>query len=170
MKKIVIYCVLFFLSLTAVKAEMTDVERAKSKFIYNFTHFIEWPNSTKSGNFTIGVIGSDNLYSDLKDYSQGKKVIAQKIEVKKIKKASEAKDCQILFISKYKINEIQKLTKEDKKNTLIISDASQGIQKGTAINFVLMGNRLRFEFAASNLMQSGLKFSSRLKDMATKTY
>ena len=43
MKKVTIYCVLFFLSLTAVKAEGTDIERAKSKFIYNFTHFIQWP-------------------------------------------------------------------------------------------------------------------------------
>ncbi len=170
MRKIIILFAIFIISSSAVKAQSTDVNRAKSKFIYNFTNFFQWPTSVKGGDFVIGVIGSDKLYNDLKDYTKGKQVITQDIGVKKFSTASDASDCHILFVSEYKVNQLDKLSKQDIKNTLLISDSKKGIDKGAAINFVLEGNRLRFEFASSNAMQSNIKFSSRIKDMATKNY
>jgi len=170
MKKMMIVFALLIASVTVVKAQSTDVERAKSKFIYNFTKFFQWPNSERSGDFVIGVMGSNNLYNDLQDYTQGKKVITQDITVKKFSNADDVNNCHLLFVSKYKVGQLDKLSDKATSNTLLISDSDRGIDKGAAINFVLVGNRLRFEFAASNAMNSGLKFSSRIKDMATKNY
>jgi hypothetical protein len=170
MRKIILLFAILLIGTSAVKAQGTDVAGAKSKFIYNFTNFFQWPRSVRSGDFVIGVVGSNDVYTNLKDYTKGKQVITQDIAVEKFSKAKNASDCHILFVSKYKINQLDKLSQQDVKNTLLISDSQKGINKGAAINFVLVGNRLRFEFASSNVMQSGLKFSSRIKDMATKTY
>jgi hypothetical protein len=170
MRKIIVLFAILIIGTSAAKAQGSDVAGAKSKFIYNFTNFFQWPNSVRSGDFVIGVVGSDDLFYELKDYTKGKQVITQNIAVKKFSNASNASDSHILYVSKYKVNQLDKLSKEDVKNTLVISDSQKAIDKGAAINFVLAGNRLRFEFAASNVMQSGLKFSSRIKDMATKNY
>jgi len=170
MKKMVIVFALLIASAAVVQAQSTDVERAKSKFIYNFTKFFQWPNSERSGDFVIGVIGSNNLYTDLQDYTEGKKVITQDITVKKYSSADEVNNCHLLFVSKYRVGQLDKLSDKATNNTLLISDSDRAINKGAAINFILVGNRLRFEFAASNAMKCGLKFSSRIKDMATKNY
>jgi len=170
MRKIILLFAILIIGSTSIKAQSSEVAKAKSKFIYNFTNFFQWPKSVRSGDFVIGVIGSDNLYQVLKDYTKGKQVITQKIKVKKFSNSSEADNCHILFVSKYRVNQLDKLSKQDKQNTLLISDSEKGIDKGAAINFILVGNRLRFEFASSNVMQSGLKFSSRIKDMATRNY
>lgn len=170
MKKIIVIIALIIAGTSVANSQSADIERAKSKFIYNFTNFFQWPNSTKSGDFVIGVLGSSNLYQDLKGYTEGKKVITQNINVKEISNAANAKDCHVLFVSESQINQMDKLSDEAITNTLLISDSQKGIKKGAAINFILQGNRLRFEFAASNAMKSGLKFSSRVKDMATKNY
>jgi len=170
MKKMMIAFALLIASATVVKAQSTDVERAKSKFIYNFTKFFQWPNSVRSGDFVIGVIGSNNLYNDLQDYTNGKKVITQDITVKKFSNAADVNNCHVLFVSKYRVGQLDKLSDEATTNTLLISDSEKAINKGAAINFILQGDRLRFEFASSNAMNSGLKFSSRIKDMATKNY
>ncbi len=170
MKRTMLVFALLVASFTIVKAQSTDVERAKSKFIYNFTKFFQWPNSVRSGDFVIGVIGSNNQYTDLQDYTQGKKVITQDITVKKFSGADEVNNCHLLFVSKYRVGQLDKLSDKATTNTLLISDSDRAIDKGAAINFIMQGNRLRFEFAASNAMNSGLKFSSRIKDMATKNY
>jgi hypothetical protein len=170
MKKILIFFALLMIGTSAVKAQGTSLPTAKSKFIYNFTNFFQWPISVRSGDFVIGVIGSDNLYDALSDYTKGKKVITQNIAVKKFSNASNASDAHILFVSKFKVKQLDNLSKGDIKNTLLISDSQKGIEKGAAINFIQVGNRLRFEFASSNVSKSGLKFSSRIKDMAARNY
>ena len=115
-------------------------------------------------------MGSPDVYSSLKSYTEGKKVIVQNIKVKKISNLNDVSDCHVLFVSKFKINKLDDLKQELSSNTLFISDSEKGIESGAAINFVLNGNRLRYEFAASNAMSNGLKFSSRVRDMASKNY
>jgi len=169
MRKFILSLALLIAGTTIANAQV-DIERAKAKFIYNFTNFFEWPASERSGDFVIGVIGSGELYRHLDNYTQGKKVIVQDISVKKFSDVNEATDCHVLFISKHKSGELENLTKGIKNNTLLISDSRDGIDQGAALNFVLMGNRLKYEFAASNAMESGLKFSSRIRDMAAKNH
>lgn len=169
MKRLILLCSLLILGITSLNAQV-EIDQAKAKFIYNFTKFFEWPASERSGDFVIGVVGSNSIYQELDNYTEGKKVIVQNINVKKLSSVDEAGDCHILFVSKYRISQLDKVSESNTKNTLLISDSEKGIDKGAALNFILEGNRLKYEFAASNAMSKGLKFSSRIRDMASKNY
>lgn len=169
MKKLLLAFTVLLMTASGIQAQ-TGVAEAKAKFIYNFTKFFEWSQSSQNGDFVIGVLGSNDVYQELEDFTKGKKVILKEIKVKRFTKAENVANCHILFVSRIHSKKLPDLEARIGSNTLLVSDSQKGIQRGAALNFVLDGNRLRYEFAASNAMDKGLKFSSRIKDMAAKNY
>ena len=169
MKRAILLFVIMVVGFSGVRAQ-SQIDEAKAKFIYNFTKFFDWPERDKSGDFVIGVLSNASLYHEVDQFTEGKKVILQDITVKKFRKAEEVTDCHILYVSERRTDDIPQVKEKIGENTLLISDDNEGIVKGAALNFLLLDNRLKYEFAASNAMSQGLKFSSRIRDMAAKNY
>ena len=48
-----------------VNYAQVEMSRAQANFIYNFTKFFDWPQTEKSGDFVIGVLGSKSLFTNL---------------------------------------------------------------------------------------------------------
>jgi len=169
MKRILLFLVIMVVGLSGLQAQ-SQIDEAKAKFIYNFTKFFDWPQLEQTDDFVIGVLGSNNVYHEVTSFTKDKKVILQNIEVKKFRKAEDVAECQILYVAGRRTNDIPEVKQQTGENTLVISDSNKGIEKGAALNFLLIGNRLKYEFAASNAMNQGLKFSSRIRDMAARNY
>ncbi|MFO7938850.1 MAG: YfiR family protein [Bacteroidales bacterium] len=169
MKKLGLIAILLLFAASQLKAQV-EIEDAKAKFIYNFTKFFEWPAHVRTGDFVIGVLGSGDMYNALNSFTQGKKVITQNISVKKFRNKEDVTECDILYVSYTKIGDIQGIHEKAGRSVLLISDSDQGIQKGAAINFFLEGNRLRYEFKGTNALKYGLKYHSKIAEMAAKTY
>ena len=169
MKKFLLLFALVFVTASGIQAQ-AGIAEAKAKFIYNFTKFFEWSQSNQSDDFVIGVLGSNDVYQELEDFTKGKKVILKEIKVKRFTSADKVSNCHILFVSRVHSKKLPDLDSRIGSNTLLISNSDNGIERGAALNFVIEDNRLKYEFAASNAMDKGLKFSSRIKDMAAKNY
>ena len=73
---------LFIIVLVAfcVSAKAQD-EKFKALFMYNFTKYIEWPQTKQSGDFVIGVMGNSAIVSELNAIASKKTVGAQNIKV-----------------------------------------------------------------------------------------
>jgi len=169
MKRTLLFLVIMVVGLSGLRAQ-SQIDEAKAKFIYNFTKFFDWPGNDNSGDFVIGVLGDNQVYYELDKFTEGKKVILQEIAVKKFRKAEDVTNCHILYVAGRRTSDIPTVKKKTGNNTLVISDNRNGIEQGAALNFILMGNRLKYEFAASNAMNQGLKFSSRIRDMAARNH
>jgi len=159
----------YFLLYTFFAKGQTDIPQAQAMFIYNFTRLIDWPN--KSGDFIIGVIGNNEVFDALSNYTQGKKVGLQNIVVRQFKEPTDITPCHILFVgfSKTKsLTEILKIVNDN--HILIITEKTGAIQMGSAINFVIVGDKLKFEIKIDNATKYGLKVSSKLAEMAVKSY
>lgn len=72
MRKHYIFIVLLFLLGYSKLSSQSSIPAAQSVFMYNFTRLIEWPAAYKSGDFVIGVIGSAEVFNELKNYTTGK--------------------------------------------------------------------------------------------------
>ena len=169
MKKLLVIAIAILFSNSIIKAQ-TNIGSAQSMFIYNFSRLIEWPASYKSGPFIIATIGS-GLRSELENYTKGKRVGSQEINVVSFKSPEDITKCNILFVpfSKTKqMNEI--LAKLNGQSTLIISEKNGAIDEGSAINFVIVGDKLKFEIKPENASKYNIKFSSKLTEMAYHTY
>lgn len=169
-----------FLSLTLILLcsflikPKTQVEEyiAKAAFIFNFTKFVEWENSeaNKAPTFIIGVIGDSPIHQHLLDLAANKTINGKKIEVVKCTANMPAScKCQILFvpetITSYDFKHfISELTT---KNILIISERQGFLDQGSAINFLIIENRIKFEISVQSLNKSHLKASSQLLKLAS---
>lgn len=170
MKKYSIFLLLFFFAFSKSHAQ-SSIPAAQSVFIYNFTRLIEWPADYKSGDFTIGVIGSGEVFNELKNYTTSKMVGVQPIKVVRFNATAEISRCHILFVGYGKTKELaEMLSKLGGGSTLIVSENKAAIDKGSAINFVIIEDKLKFELKTSNASSVGLKIHSNLENMASAKY
>lgn len=141
----------------------------QSMFIYNFIGLVEWPSSYKTGDFVIGVYGKNPILESLARYMAKKRIGSQKIQITRFKTLSEIKKCHIIFIPAENGNEISRVVAKVKKyNTLIITDSDNALNKGSAINFIMVNNRLKYKFNKNNALNHGLKINRKLEQFALK--
>lgn len=149
----------------------TEISRAQAMFIYNFSRLIEWPANYKTGPFVIGVYGSSPIQKELKSYTTGKRVGSQPIAIKTFNTPSEISACHILVIPFSSTKQLSTIVPGlTGKSTLLITEKSGAITDGSAINFVIVGNNLKFELSPGNATKYGIKLSSKLSEMAFKIY
>jgi len=149
----------------------TGIPKAQAMFIYNFSRLTEWPAEYKLGSFIIGVFGSSPTYNELQNYTSNKTVGNQKITIKKVNTPSEIGMCHILFIPFGKTRQLSEIKQAlGAKSTLIICEKNGAIDSGAAINFVIIGDKLKFEIKPSNAKSQNINLSSRLNQMAFKTH
>jgi hypothetical protein len=149
----------------------TGIPKAQAMFIYNFSRLIEWPESYKTGPFVIGVLGASEAYNELESFTKGKTVGSQPISVKKYNNTEDITNCHILFIPFSKTKDITSiLPKIQNKSTLLITERNGATEQGSAINFLIIGEKLKFEIKPSNATKYDIKLSSKLNEMAFKTY
>lgn len=172
MKKIlVILCSLFlFSSWMIVAPDQSEEANAKIKaiYIYNFTKYIEWPETYRQGNFVVGVYGNNaSLLSELNKMATAKTVGSQKFEIRSLATAAEASACHIVFVlsdNSAQLSDV--LSKVKGKSALIVTDKSGLAAKGAGINFVIVDNKQKIELNRSNIEKYKLKVASTLVEMA----
>lgn len=142
--------------------------KIKAVFLYNFTKYIEWPASYKSGNFIIGVYGNNpTLNAELIKMSSTKSVGSQKFEIRSVSSMAEVSKCHILFVNPDQaasFNEI--LGKLKGKSTLLVTEKNGLAKQGAAINFVVQDNKQKFELNKSSAEKHNLKVSTNLLSLA----
>lgn len=162
--------VFIILFITKFNYAQVQVSKAQAMFSYNFTKFFDWPQSEKQGDFVMGVLGNRSLASELEKVTAGKKNVTQPIVVKYFRNINEVEKCHVIFVDALKSGDIPGIHSETGINCLIITDSSTGINKGAAIQFVTEGDRLKYDFKSENALKHGLKFHSKVKEMARNNY
>lgn len=169
MKRLFLSVVIFLLVIKFNYAQV-EMQRAQAMFIYNFTKFFDWPQTEKSGDFIIGVLGARELSTELEKTTNGKKNVTQNIVVKYFKNISEVSKCHVIFVDALKSDNITNIHKQTGVHCLILTDSQSGISKGAIIQFISEGDRLKYDFSKENALKHGLKFHSRVEEMARKSY
>ena len=158
---------LFFASVAYMQ---TTIPKAQTLFIYNFSRLIEWPANYRSGPFIIGVLGASEVTVELESYTKGKKVGAQDINVIRYKTPQEITTCHILFVPFAKTKQVPEILGIlNGKSTLIITEKAGALDEGSAINFVILQDKMKFELKPENAVKFGIKFSSKLQEMSMQS-
>lgn len=141
----------------------------KAGFIYNFTKFIQWPESSFSGEqdkFVIGILGEDPFEDALDLLERKKKTGGREIAIQRFSSLRGIKKCQVLFVSSSEKNYIEKITRKFADSpVLLLGDTPGFAEKGIGINFYTRQNKVRFEFNRKALERAGIKVSSQLLNL-----
>jgi len=164
------FTIFLFSILANISYGQTGISKAQANFIYNFTKFFDWPQTEKTGDFVIGVFGSRDLASDLEKVTNGKKNVTQNIIVKSFNNIDQVSKCHVIFVSTFKAGKIANIHTKTGVHCLIISDSNTAIEKGAIIQFVLESDRLKYEFSKGNALKHGLKFHSKVSEMASRNH
>ncbi len=142
--------------------------KLKAVFIYNFTLFVEWDQSVKTEDFTIGVLGNSPIDGPLEEIARAKTCGGRKIVIHHYNSVDELTGsfCHILFIPRTANANVNTILSKVSKGTLTVSEKAGNADRGVAINFVIIDNKLRFESNPRAISSAGLKASSQLLKLA----
>jgi hypothetical protein len=144
--------------------------KVKTAFLFNFAKFIEWPPSsfaTPQSPFTFCVLGQDPFGSILTDTLQGKVIRDRPLAVRRLKDKSEARSCQIVFVSSSESPHLPEIVETLRGgNVLLVGETNRFAASGGTIEFTLEDDRVRFAINTDAAGRSGLKFSSKLLALA----
>ncbi len=135
--------------------------------LYNFTKFFDWPEKHKDGDFIIGVVGNSQVFSELVEIANGKSVGVQKIVVRNFRNVEEVTDSHILYLAENQSRRVeQALVRISDSAPLIVTHSEGATNFGSAINFVVRNETMRFELKKTNATRFGLRIHSRLDNLA----
>ncbi|HLX91086.1 MAG TPA: YfiR family protein [Puia sp.] len=138
----------------------------KAVFIYNFINYIDWDSGNDAPNFVIGIIGSSEVTRSLSQIAAGKTAKNKRILIHVFSRPEDIQDCQILFIPQNLPYSLQSILDRIDKGVLTISEETGYAEKGTAFNFFVKNDKLKFEANLKALDQAGLKAGSQLLKLA----
>jgi hypothetical protein len=142
----------------------------KAAFLYNFGKFVEWPPEafvTTNAPFTFGIMGENPFDDYLEQIVRNKNINGHPFEVKKFRNIAEAKTCHILFVcssERRRMSDILRATRG--LSILTVSELDRFAQAGGMIQFVIEGNKVRFEINDQAAREANLRISSKLLSVA----
>ena len=170
-KKLSIILVLLLLAVLFSFRSNAQVGKFQAGYIYQFTKFIEWPASYKSGDFVIGILGNADVSSSLQELASTKKVVDQAIKVQDYTSVGDIGKCNILFIAASQSGDLDAILKKiGAASTMIVGEKPGLAQNGASINFLEKDGKLVFEINQSSFDKHGLSVNSQLLNLAVKKY
>ncbi len=161
-----VFVTLFCSFVVSTRAQTEGEANLKAAFIYNFTKYVDWDTSTASGDFIIGIIGSSSITDPLTEIAKTNTVKNKRIIIKNFSRPEDIGFCHILFIGRNNQFSLQSILGKVGRNVLTISEEDGFAKMGTALNFIIINNKLKFEANLNAINSAGFKAGSQLLKLA----
>ncbi len=159
----------WFPTLLAQSPKPTEYQ-VKAVYLFNFGRFVEWPPNVatpRSEPFAVCVLGQDPFGATLDAALAGESIDRAPVVAKRIPRPEDAVHCRVLFISSSEESQLRGvLAALDKTSVLTVSDMPQFARRGGMVQFLLDGNKVRFEVNLDATQHAGLNLSSDLLKLA----
>ena len=176
MRKYCYYTILILLLQGATQAKIIAQSntvselQVKAVFLYNFTHFIDWPQTafeSKYDSFVIGVVGNDPLTPFIEQAIKGEWIETHVIRLEKYRSAAEIKKCHLLYVSSDDPEEVREILRiAARKKILTVGDTPNFVRWGGMIRFYTEHGKLRLQINNTIAKAEGFKISSKLLRVA----
>lgn len=155
-----------------VRAQGAGEYDLKAAFLYNFAKFVDWPAAAfpePNASFRICVLGKDPFGGSLQAAVGGEEIAGHKLTVVRTDSLAKPVGCQILFVSRSERDQTAQILAAVKDSpVLTVGDAPGFLEQGGIINFLLEGNKVRFEINNEAAGRSRLTISSKLLQLARR--
>lgn len=154
------------------RAAEATIEQVKAAYLLKFPGFVEWPPQAFDGArspLVIAVAGADDVYATLRELAPANPVQGRPIEVLRLQSPEPSTPTHLLFVGAERAAQLPAwIAAYAGRPVVVVADTAGGLESGAALNFVEVGNRLRFEAAPSAAERVGLRLSSRLLGVAER--
>jgi hypothetical protein len=142
----------------------------KAAYLFNFGKFVRFTPSDAMNNrqtFDICIVGEDPLGLTLDDLTANERLDGKPVRVARLKAAGDARACAIAYISATEGTHVgTDLDTLRGLQVLTVSDSTNFLQNGGMIQFVMIGNHVRFAVNLDAVRSAQLNLSSELLKVA----
>jgi hypothetical protein len=165
-----VLCAVVFASVPILAADLHDEEEVEAAFLYRFAGYVDWPPEALAGdNFTIAVLGSDNIDQELQRILPHHLLKNRPAQVRRIKSLEQLRDAQILFVGPEFNDQLKSIVARlANRPVLVVTASDHGLDDGSCVNFLFVDRRVRFEVSLTAADRVGLKVSSELLSVAVR--
>lgn len=150
-----------------VAAQGGDLEtNLKAAFLYNFTKYIDWQMGPDDSDFVIGIVGSSEVGTVLREIARTSTVDGRKIKIRQIDRLDQIGGCHLLYISRMRRLRLGEVLSKVGRGEIAVAEENGAARNGAGFNFIVAGDKLKFEANIGALSSSGLKISSQLLRLA----
>lgn len=154
------------LSLSAQTLSEYDVEAA---YLYKFGKFVRWPAaSEKTSTFDICILGQDPFGGTLEKLIANDKIDGKPVRKRMVGSSSDSTGCAIVYISDSESRDLRKIVASLDGGELLVSGLPNFLREGGMIQFVMDGDRVRFEINLDPVTKNHLILSSQLLKVAVR--
>jgi len=141
----------------------------KAAFLLNFVRFVDWSDRTRgeTGNeLILGITGEDRFGNAL-NLIRGTKVKGRTLVINNAVDSNNLTNCDILFISSSEKDRLPSLMAALRDLPILTVSEIEGFaRRGGIINFIIVGNKIRFEINPDAAKQVGIHISAQLLQLA----
>jgi hypothetical protein len=162
-----IFLIAAMLCLSAKALTQSEESMMKAVAFEKLSMFITWPEHSSENNakqeFVITVLGQNPFGNILEEVYKNEKIKDKKVKINYISSIQKLTDCNILFIPKIKISELQKVLDYLKERPILtVTDTEGFAEAGCFINYYEFEDKLRFEINQKGMQDAGFKVDYRL--------
>lgn len=150
-------------------AQVRTVEEVMAAFIYQFTNYVEWPETafeSESSPLFICVVGNESMYGHLSELTRGKQYNDRPIEVRQYDDVSEVRTCHLLFVGAEALEHSDEMPPAHELITLTIGDSKSFTRNGGVIRLFESQSKVRIEINIDAAKRGEFKISSKLLALA----
>ena len=141
------------------------LNRFKAAFLYHFTTYVTWPESTQDSLFVVGVLGDSPILPLLEELASTKEVGDRHMVVKQLASIVEVQDCQMLFVTRAFTDQAAVIdSMAAAHSVLTVSDRADA--EDFIIRFILVDGKLKFAVDQEALRRADLRASAHLLKLA----
>jgi hypothetical protein len=145
-------------------------QQVEAAFLYKFGGYVTWPDKAFAGPdspIVIGVAGADLLADDLASLVAGRTIGNRPVVVRHIHGEGALVGVHILFIGAGHTAQAESLLEANRGQPILtVTEGENGLSEGSAISFVVVDNRVRFDVSLDAAQHNGLRLSSLLLSVA----
>ncbi|MCC7377525.1 MAG: YfiR family protein [Verrucomicrobiales bacterium] len=142
----------------------------KATFLVRFLDFVHWPaspNRDAARGVTIGVFGQDPFGSDLAKVIRDGRGSTRSIAWKHCRDLEEARQCQILFVSRRDPVEYKSIFAElNSAPVLTVGEGQEFTRLGGMIGMLSSDRRVQIEINTNKTSRAGLRIDPHLLQLA----
>lgn len=146
--------------------------QVKAAFLYKFLSFVDWPAEVferPDSPLVIGVLGADPLADELVAVVAERTAHGRPVAARKLRPGESVAGLHMLFVGRPGSAQLPALLDSAKGQPMLtVTESDEAFAQGSAINFVIVDNKVRFDVAPHAAELGNLKISSRLLAVARK--
>ena len=142
----------------------------QAAYLLKFPGYVEWPGerfASATAPIVVGVLGADDLASELAAVAAGRTVRERPISVRRLSPQDELGDLHVLFFSALD-DDAERGAAIAAEQSLLTVTVSQAEREASVIQFITVNERVRFEVRVAVAQRNGLRLQSGLLAVAAR--